>query len=342
MIKRKTVWLTPKTLFNDSLGRLFHQPNLCCGYDLDRQPYWDEVNIIWKPITPGPDYAHLPHLEFLSTLFTTHQTLTEKLSLLLTGRQLYPESSFFEIQPYSQSSSMRRLQVPLAYLQRYPELGSDNWITKPTRSWGGAGIRIFSGAQECLQSLQHRRDPRIVQKYLEHPLLFQGRKFDIRMYVLLTPHRILFYHDGFARVCPKPYTAPTGAEVQHDGIHLTNLDQNGLEGTIHLLPDLGVAREPLYDFLRSLKPLFQHAQQVEQRYQRDHQIKFRTFELLGIDIILDQSGKPWLLEINKDPATSPDGNIDQLIMGLVGDTLKEAIFFELEPDLREATGFRPL
>lgn len=37
-VKRKTIWPTPKTFFNDSLGRLFNNPDECLGYDLQREP----------------------------------------------------------------------------------------------------------------------------------------------------------------------------------------------------------------------------------------------------------------------------------------------------------------
>ena len=344
-VKRKTIWVTPKTGFNDSLGRLFNQSDQCSGYELVKEDRWDDVSIIWKPITPGPNYAKLPRLEFLSTLFTSHQTLTEKLSLLTTGLKAFERtpkegwSSFFEIQPYSQSSSSSQIQIPQPYLRKYPGFGSANWITKPTGSWGGSGIKIFTTPTEALKSLNHKRDPRIVQKYLEHPLLFKGRKFDIRMHVLLTPDRVLFHRDGFMRVCPKQYTAPTGADVQHDGIHLTNLLQNDTEGEIHLFSDLDVDRQTIYKFLQTMAPLFRHAQEVERKYHLDNGIMFRTFELLGIDIIFDQDRKPWLLEVNKDPATPPEGAVEELMVNLMKDTLKEAIFFELDPSLREPTGF---
>ena len=347
--KRKTIWLTPKTRFNDSLGRLFGKPDLCCGYELTREARWDDVSVIWKPITGGPDYKNLPKLEFLSTFFTSGSTVTEKLSLLETGMAVYGRdqnwSKFFDIQPYGQSSTQKRLKVPRSYLKHYPTLGSSEWITKLTSAWGGMGIKIFTDARQLRASLNEKGQARIVQKYIEKPLLFHGRKFDLRMYVLLTPQKALFYGEGFMRVCPKLYTPPTGARVQNDGIHLTNLDQNGAEGTIHLLSELeslGIGREVVYNFIRELIPIFKYAQEVERKYHAQSGITFKTFELLGIDVIFDEEKKPWLLEINKDPATSPEGPIEDFIMGLVSDTLKEAIFYELEPSLREPTGFLPL
>ena len=37
------------------------------------------------------------------------------------------------------------------------------------------------------------------------------------------------------------------------------------------------------------------------------------FELFGVDILVDNNQKPWLIEVNSTPAMSMDNNIDQLI-----------------------------
>ena len=47
------------------------------------------------------------------------------------------------------------------------------------------------------------------------------------------------------------------------------------------------------------------------------------FELLGLDIILDQNFKPYLLEVNHTPSFSTDTPLDRLIKkNVISDTLK--------------------
>jgi tubulin polyglutamylase TTLL6/13 len=47
------------------------------------------------------------------------------------------------------------------------------------------------------------------------------------------------------------------------------------------------------------------------------------FEILGLDIILDQKLKPWLLEVNHSPSFTTDSPLDEKIkFDLISQTLK--------------------
>jgi hypothetical protein len=47
----------------------------------------------------------------------------------------------------------------------------------------------------------------IIQKYIEHPLLLSGRKFDIRSFVLVTPNKQVWLHsESYIRTSSVKYT----------------------------------------------------------------------------------------------------------------------------------------
>lgn len=65
----------------------------------------------------------------------------------------------------------------------------------------------------------------VAQRYLTHPLLIEGLKFDLRIYVLLygiNPLRIYVFDEGMARFATVPYEEPTAANCTNMFMHLTN------------------------------------------------------------------------------------------------------------------------
>ena len=60
----------------------------------------------------------------------------------------------------------------------------------------------------------------VVQKYLENPFLYNNRKFDIRVWVLLNyDMKVYFYMDGYIRTSSELFTLDN---LEDQFIHLTN------------------------------------------------------------------------------------------------------------------------
>lgn len=95
--------------------------------------------------------------------------------------------------------------------------GSKNvWICKPAYNARGLGIFCFNNKSDIINTFSKKAPaPKIVQKYIERPLLLKNidgakdlRKFDIRQWVLLTsiePLHVYVYKKAYLRICGSHY-----------------------------------------------------------------------------------------------------------------------------------------
>jgi hypothetical protein len=178
-----------------------------------------------------------------------------------------------------------------------------------------------------------------VQKYIEKPLLFKGRKFDIRVWALATGRKELFYYKfGYLRTSSFGYS--TGAKDNY--IHLTNNclqkwgDNYGLHEDGNTLsfdsfqayldreyPELHISlqdhivpriKDMIIDSYLSAKKVL-------------HGTKRRNaFELLGYDFLIDEDFRVWLLEVNTNPYLGvPNDYIKGLMPVMLDDMLSIAV-----------------
>lgn len=62
----------------------------------------------------------------------------------------------------------------------------------------------------------------VIQKYIERPMLIHDRKFDIRVWVLVTQEmKVYFFKEGYVRTSCMPYTI-SDESIENRNVHLTN------------------------------------------------------------------------------------------------------------------------
>jgi len=102
------------------------------------------------------------------------------------------------------------------------------WIWKPCSQSCGRGIMVLSGdmPKDVLRDLSKKRG--IVQRYVPNPLLIGGRKFDMRIYVLVLsydPLKVYIYEEGLVRFATEPYSEAVDT-LSSRMMHLTNYSVN--------------------------------------------------------------------------------------------------------------------
>ena len=97
------------------------------------------------------------------------------------------------------------------------------WIMKPAAKSRGRGIEVINDVSTVIYG-----EPMVMQRYLKDPLLLNGFKFDMRIYVLVTsvnPLEVFIYKDGFGRFSTVPYNLDP-SDKSNKYIHLTNVSIN--------------------------------------------------------------------------------------------------------------------
>ncbi|KAF4660312.1 putative tubulin polyglutamylase ttll9 [Perkinsus olseni] len=154
----------------------------------------------------------------------------------------------------------------------------------------------------------------VVQKYIARPLLLGGKKFDLRLYVLVpnfSPLTVWVYRQGFARLSMSRYSK-TKKSMENHAVHLTNVavqkvspGYNPTHGGKYDLNELKIFLSAKFGSDRVENMFFDmeniilaSLKAVDAKVAPDK----HSFELYGYDIILDEKLKPWLLEVNASPS----------------------------------------
>jgi hypothetical protein len=213
------------------------------------------------------------------------------------------------------------------------------WLVKPAAMNQGRGIQIF---QNDLLEMKRFLETRpayshwVIQKYIERPLLYRSRKFDIRIWALATWKGELFYYrHGYLRTSSDVYSLDT----KQNYVHLTNncLQQYGNKygmyedgNTIsfevfknylsteyaaygvdfdkHIVPRM---IDLMIDTYLSVKSVLNPAK------------RRNCFELLGFDFLIDEDFRVWLIEVNTNPYLGiPNKFIEGLLVKMLNDMLE--------------------
>eukprot|EP01137_Pigoraptor_chileana_P006320 Opistho-2@3147 len=226
-------------------------------------------------------------------------------------------------------------------IPQYDLSGSRNvWIVKPGAKSRGRGIQCMNDMDEILRladSDERKEERWVAQKYIENPLVIHGKKFDIRQWVLVTewnPLTIWFYKDCYLRFSTDSFTLD---DLDNKTIHLTN---NSIQkcfdnfGTIDFAVGNMWSSDQFKEYLTETKRgsvydeiVYPQMKQVAiwalQSAQDLIETRKNSFELYGVDFILDDQFRPWLVEVNSSPCLAASTPVTETLCAqVVEDTMK--------------------
>ena len=239
------------------------------------------------------------------------------------------------------------------FVEHFKKIGGV-WIMKPVAGSLGKGIFLVSKLSQVSgwrpsskwsdrdRERERERDPKepaaglpyIVQNYLSEPYLVGGKKFDLRIYCLVTSYQPLtcyVYRSGFARFTFQRYSMDT-ANMEDRAMHLTNVSiqkksdsydqEQGCKWPLSSLRTYLTAkhgRGDVNDCFGKIQSIIIHSLLAVQNVmiQDSH-----CFELYGYDVLLDSDLHPWLIEVNSSPALTATTAMDYILKtALMEDTL---------------------
>ncbi|KAL1402532.1 hypothetical protein pipiens_006052 [Culex pipiens pipiens] len=189
----------------------------------------------------------------------------------------------------------------------------------------------------------------ISSRYIENPLLIGGKKFDLRLYVLVTSFRPLkayLFRLGFCRFCTVKYDTSV-TELDNMYVHLTNVSvqKHGGEYNNHHGGKWSVQNLRLYlegtrgkevtdKLFGAITWLIVHSLKAVSSVMASDR---HCFECYGYDIIIDNALKPWLVEVNASPSLTSTTANDRILKYKLIDNILNIV---LPPDGVPETCYR--
>ena len=174
----------------------------------------------------------------------------------------------------------------------------------------------------------------IIQKYIEKPLCYNGRKCDMRLWVMLTwDFNLYLFKEGHFKATSLPYDVNS----QDSYVHLTNYSvqkynanfakfetgneisfadfESSLDNKINVRKDLLPKVKEI--IIHSLKSVCGKINKLERKI---------CFEIFGYDFMFDECYNPFLLEVNTNPGLEISSPlIEMLIPRMIDDAFKITI-----------------
>ena len=250
--------------------------------------------------------------------------------------------NYFFVNLSKKIGSLQKMKIPKTHY-----IGKNLWVLKRTNLNRGRQMKVLSNLDEIIKEInlmfeEKKPNNLIIQKYIEDPLLYNGRKFDIRIWVLFTylskdsKYEIYVFKEGHLKACSDNFN------IDSDNlfIHLTNYSvqkynknfskvEIGNEISFQMFQKELIRQNSGKNFKKDIFPEIIKIIGITAKATKNKiniMNRKNCFEIFGYDFILDTSFKPFLLEINTNPGLEESSPlIKMLVPRMIDDALRLTI-----------------
>ena len=293
---------------------------------------WSEKNyfasdseVPFHSLTPSQHVNHFPNNYEL-----TRKDMMYK-NLKFYKKSLEREKKFEEAKQYDFFPLTFHMPSEFTiFVEEYKHSPETMWIMKPAGKAQGRGIFLVSSLNQLYKwrnSLKGGEEnfvdeTYVCQKYIYNPLLIGGKKFDMRVYALVTnysPLTAYLYRTGFCRFTSVKYSLNM-EDLSNNQIHLTNVAVQKYSDTydkviggkwyfremkIYLMSKYSEEKvNKMFDDIQDI--ILKCFKAVQNVIAKDK----HCFEMYGYDILIDENLRPWLLEINANASLTASTELD--------------------------------
>ena len=326
----------------------------------------EQANLIWRPTNySSAGYAKIDarkkfndfplvfnHFQFIKWI-STKTGLIETLTKYYENNEEAKAVGYtvFDTTPTTfiadDDNKYNKLQKILAKHKEYhmnPKQWTKNlWLVKPENLNRGQGIQIFNNIKDIVNFVWNTDSKvrYVVQKYIERPLLYHKRKFDVRVWAIYTSDdKVYYYKRGYLRTSSDFFTL----DIENNkSVHLTNnWFQNKLDtyskyedgntlsfeyfqeylNMYHKKENLNV-----YDnFVKAIKDIVIDVY-LASKDELNKNNRTHWFEMLGFDFMIDEDFRVWLIEWNTNPYI---GIVNEFIADLLPRMISEMLDIVLD------------
>lgn len=277
---------------------------------------WDDADFIFRGRSAGFDDDLFRRLSKAGFGLINHFTSVDFLRNKANFAEFLRDNNMADLAPATIQWQKSKHESAIKWLEEHSPKGDKTlWIVKPVEisdsqlSYGGQGVQLLTldeikNTTKWIGNMKRA----VIQEYIKNPLLYKGYKFDLRIYVLVLPAmnserdiQTFLYWGGYARCTSREYKP----DSQDPQVVVTNFGiQKPFLGNEKTTDDINKDifeldcfdhDSVLSDICEKLTTLFKKANVNPQGYAA-------SFQVFGVDVILDENKKPFILEINSTPA----------------------------------------